>query len=45
MGDVMMWDNGRLLHRRDPFDRLQPRFAKRTTIFLPPDQFPVPNPS
>jgi taurine dioxygenase len=42
IGDVMMWDNGRLLHRRDPFDRLLPRLAKRTTIFLPSDQFPVP---
>ena len=41
-GDVMMWDNGRTLHRRDAFDSALPRLAKRTTIFLPPDQFPVP---
>ena len=41
-GDVMLWDNGRTLHRRDPFDGAIPRLAKRTTIFLPPDQFPVP---
>jgi len=42
MGDVMLWDNARLLHRRDPFDGRLPRLMKRTTIFLPPEQFPVP---
>lgn len=42
VGDVMMWDNSRLQHRRDPYDAALPRLAKRTTIFLPPDQFPVP---
>ena len=41
-GDVMMWDNGRTLHRRDAFDPALPRLAKRTTIFLRPEQFPVP---
>ena len=42
VGDVMMWDNSRLQHRRDPYDAALPRLAKRTTIFLPPEQFPVP---
>ncbi len=41
-GDVIMWDNGRLLHRREPFDETYPRFAKRTTIFLDPAHFAVP---
>lgn len=42
-GDVVFWDNARLLHRRDGFDAKLPRFAKRTTIHLPPEQFPVPS--
>ena len=42
MGDVMMWDNARLLHSRDAFDQQHPRLAKRTTIFLKPELFPVP---
>ena len=41
-GDVMMWDNGRLCHRRDPFDATLPRLAKRTTIHMHPGRFPVP---
>ena len=45
MGDVMLWDNGRLLHRRDPFDAKLPRLMKRTTVFLDPKRFPVPNPA
>ncbi|MCZ6558713.1 MAG: TauD/TfdA family dioxygenase, partial [SAR324 cluster bacterium] len=43
-GDLMIWDNGRTLHRRDQFDSVLPRLAKRTTIFMPPDLFPVPPP-
>ena len=43
-GDVIMWDNARLLHRRDPFDEKLPRFAKRTTIFHRPQDFAVPEP-
>ncbi|NBT39703.1 MAG: TauD/TfdA family dioxygenase [Alphaproteobacteria bacterium] len=43
-GDVVLWDNGRLWHRRDGFDAQQPRFAKRTTVFLNPEDFPVPEP-
>jgi alpha-ketoglutarate-dependent taurine dioxygenase len=41
-GDVMMWDNGRLLHRREPVDETLPRFARRTTVFLRPEDFAVP---
>ncbi|HUJ74883.1 MAG TPA: TauD/TfdA family dioxygenase [bacterium] len=44
LGDVMMWDNARLLHRRDPYDARLPRFMKRTTIFMNPEWFPVPSP-
>ncbi len=42
MGDVMFWDNSRLLHSRNAFDPLHPRLAKRTTVFLDADWFPVP---
>ncbi len=44
MGDVMLWDNARLLHSREAFDQRLPRLAKRTTIFLRRDLFPVPAP-
>ena len=44
-GDVIMWDNARLWHRREAFDATKPRFARRTTIFLRPDDFAVPEPS
>jgi alpha-ketoglutarate-dependent taurine dioxygenase len=43
-GDVVMWDNARLLHRRDAFDADLPRLAKRTTIYLDPAYFAVPEP-
>ncbi len=43
-GDVVMWDNARLWHKRDAFDPTMPRFARRTTIFLRPDDFAVPEP-
>jgi alpha-ketoglutarate-dependent taurine dioxygenase len=42
MGDVMLWDNGRTCHRREPIDPDVPRLAKRTTIYLRPGEFPVP---
>ena len=41
-GDVMMWDNSRLCHRRDPYDAALPRLAKRTTIHMSREHFPVP---
>jgi taurine dioxygenase len=43
-GDIVMWDNARLWHRRDAFDETLPRLAKRTTIFLRPQDFAVPEP-
>jgi len=41
-GDIVLWDNCRVLHQREPFDPDTPRLMKRTTVFLPPDQYPVP---
>jgi taurine dioxygenase len=35
IGDVVMWDNGFLLHRREPFNPAQARLMKRTTVALP----------
>ena len=43
-GDILFWDNARLLHHRDAFDNDLPRFAKRTTIFLDQEHFAVPEP-
>jgi taurine dioxygenase len=42
IGDVVMWDNGFLLHRRDPFDGSQNRLLKRTTLRLSPAHHIVP---
>lgn len=42
-GDILMWDNTRLLHRRDAFSGRVPRLAKRTTVYMDPDFFTVPN--
>ncbi|MEM7405417.1 MAG: TauD/TfdA family dioxygenase [Pseudomonadota bacterium] len=41
-GDIVLWDNARLMHRRDAFDASLPRLAKRTTIHLNPEHFAVP---
>ncbi len=41
-GDLVMWDNARVLHRREPFDENVPRLLKRTTIFMPQDKYPTP---
>lgn len=41
-GDLIMWDNGFLLHRRDPFDPNQNRLLKRTTLRLSPARHIVP---
>lgn len=43
-GDVLLWDNARVWHRRDAFDASKPRYARRTTIFMDPDDFAVPEP-
>ncbi len=34
VGDIVMWDNGLTMHRREPFDPAAHRLMKRTTIFL-----------
>ena len=36
-GDVIMWDNTQVMHRRDSFPSTQPRFHKRTGFHLPDD--------
>ncbi|MFT5173329.1 MAG: taurine dioxygenase [Gammaproteobacteria bacterium] len=41
-GDIVLWDNSRVLHQREPFDPQVPRLLKRTTVFLPPGRYPVP---
>jgi taurine dioxygenase len=43
IGDVVMWDNGFSMHRREPFDPAARRLMKRTTIFLSPERHIVPH--
>ncbi len=42
IGDLIMWDNGLVLHRRDPFDTAQNRLLKRTTVRLSPERHILP---
>lgn len=42
IGDLVMWDNGLVLHRRDPFDTAQNRLLKRTTVRLSPERHILP---
>jgi taurine dioxygenase len=42
IGDVVMWDNAFLLHRREPFSPAQRRLMKRTTVALPAEFHIVP---
>ena len=42
VGDVVMWDNGQVLHRRDRFDEATPRWLKRLTCRLSPEHHLVP---
>ena len=42
IGDVVMWDNGFLMHRRDSFEPSKNRLLKRTTLRLPVDRHIVP---
>lgn len=44
-GDLMMWDNGCTMHRRDAMSLEQPRLMKRTTFRLPVSEHCLPNPS
>ena len=40
-GDVLMWDNTSVMHRRNHFPHAEPRFHKRTGFYLP-DELAVP---
>ena len=42
VGDVVMWDNGSTMHRREPFDATARRLMNRTTIFLSRERHIVP---
>ena len=42
-GDVLMWDNGCVLHRRDTMSIDQPRLMKRTTFRLSASEHCVPH--
>ncbi len=42
IGDVVLWDNGFLMHRRDSFDPASNRLLKRATLRLPSDFHIVP---
>lgn len=42
-GDLMMWDNGCTMHRRDTMRLDQPRLMKRTTFKLPAAEYCVPH--
>ena len=42
-GDVVFWDNGCTLHRRDPIDADRARFMKRMTIYLRADSHCLPH--
>ena len=42
-GDLIMWDNGFMLHRRDAFRTDQNRLLKRTTIRLAPNRHIIPD--
>jgi taurine dioxygenase len=37
-GDLVMWDNTSVMHRRTPFSPQEPRHLKRTGFYLPDDR-------
>lgn len=41
MGDMLIYDNAQLLHKRDAFEGI--RFLKATRLYLSPDRFAVPS--
>ena len=43
VGDIIIWNNGFLLHKRDAFGIRQNRLLKRTTIQLPESSHFLPN--
>jgi taurine dioxygenase len=42
VGDVLLWSNGFLMHRREPFPASERRLMKRSTMILPRDFHIVP---
>jgi taurine dioxygenase len=42
VGDLLLWDNGFTMHRREPFDPVARRLMKRTTMLLDPARHIVP---
>ena len=42
VGDVVMWDNAILMHKRDAFDPAGNRLLKRATLHMPRDRHIVP---
>ncbi len=38
MGDLVVWDNAVMLHRRDPFDVTSNRLLKRATVRMPAER-------
>ena len=42
VGDLLLWDNGFTMHRREPFDPEARRLMKRTTMLLDPSRHIVP---
>ena len=42
VGDLIMYDNGFTMHRRDSFDAKQMRFLKRTSVRLPANRHIAP---
>ena len=45
IGDVVMWDNGFLLHKRQAFEASGNRLMKRTIIKLPKERHICPGPA
>ena len=43
VGDLLLWDNGFTMHRREPFDPSARRLMKRTTMVLDPSRHIVPD--
>ncbi len=42
VGDLLLWDNGFTMHRREPFDPAARRLMKRTTMILDPARHIIP---
>jgi len=42
VGDLLLWDNGFTMHRREPFDATARRLMKRTTMKLDPARHIIP---